>query len=211
MKKMIVPAVIAKDQEELNAILQKISGNIDLVQLDVMDGKFVSNHSLDFDFELDEKRKYEAHLMVESPDFWIETYGTRINTLIAHFEATLNPEKTIRIIKNMGKKAALALNPETEIEQIMDYLDDLDQILIMTVHPGFYGSPFLPKVMDKIARLRQLKPELNIEVDGGIKPETIAMTNQAGANMFVSGSYLVKADNMGERVNLLLDIVTKDG
>jgi len=211
MKKMIVPAVIAKDQEELNAILQKVSGNVDLVQLDVMDGKFVPNHSLDFDFKLDKRHKYEAHLMVESPDLWIETYGKRIDTLIAHFEATLNPERTVRIIKNMGKKAALALNPETGIEQIMDYLDDLDQILIMTVHPGFYGSPFLPKVMDKIARLRQLKPELNIEVDGGIKPETIAMTNQAGANMFVSGSYLVKADNMGERVNLLLDIVTKDG
>lgn len=207
---MIVPAVIAKDQEELNAILQKISRNVDLIQLDVMDGKFVPNHSLDFDFELDERHKYEAHLMVESPDLWIETYGKRIDTLIAHFESTLNPARTVRIIKNMGKKAALALNPETGIEQIMDYLEDLDQILIMTVHPGFYGSPFLPKVMDKIAKLRQLKPELDIEVDGGIKPETIAMTDQAGANMFVSGSYLVKTDNMEERVNLLLDVVTKD-
>jgi ribulose-phosphate 3-epimerase len=209
MKKMIIPAVIAKDQEELNAIHQKIPGNVDLVQLDIMDGKFVPNNSLDFDFELDERYKYEAHLMVESPDSWIKTHGEQIDTVIAHFEATLNPERTIRIIKDMEKKAALALNPNTEIEQIMDYLDDLDQILIMTVQPGFYGSPFLPEIMDKISKLRQLKSELDIEVDGGIKPETIAMTNQAGANMFVSGSYLVKSDNMEERVNLLYQIILK--
>jgi ribulose-phosphate 3-epimerase len=211
MKKIIVPAVIAKDQEALNAILQKISDNVGLVQLDVMDGKFVPNQSLDFDFELDGKYKYEAHLMVKAPDFWIETYGNRIDTIIAHYEATPNPEKTIRIIKNLGKKAALALNPETGIEQVMDYLNDLDQVLIMTVHPGFYGSPFLPKVMDKIAQLRQLRPELDVEVDGGINPETIVLTNEAGANMFVSGSYLVKADNMEERVKLLLDMVDREG
>lgn len=210
MKKIIVPAVIAKDQEELDAILQKISGNVDLVQLDIMDGKFVPNHSLDFDFELDGKYKYEAHLMVETPDIWIETYGKRIDTIIAHFEATPNPEKTIRIIKNLGKKAALALNPDTGIEQVMDYLKDLDQVLIMTVHPGFYGSPFLPKVMDKITQLRQLRPELDVEVDGGINPETIAMTNKAGANMFVSGSYLVKADDMEERVRFLLERVDRE-
>ncbi len=210
MKKIIVPAVIAKDQEELDAILQKISGNVDLVQLDIMDGKFVPNHSLDFDFELDGKYKYEAHLMVETPDIWIETYGKRIDTIIAHFEATPNPEKTIWIIKNLGKKAALALNPDTGIEQVMDYLKDLDQVLIMTVHPGFYGSPFLPKVMDKITQLRQLRPELDVEVDGGINPETIAMTNKAGANMFVSGSYLVKADDMEERVRFLLERVDRE-
>jgi len=211
MKKIIVPAVIAKDQVELNAIFQKISGNVDLVQLDVMDGKFVLNHSLDFDFELDEKYKYEAHLMVKDPDFWIETYGKRIDTIIAHYEATPNPEKTIRIIKKLGKKAALALNPETEIEKVMDYLNDLDQVLIMTVQPGFYGSPFLPKVMGKITKLRELRPELDVEVDGGINPETVEMTSKAGANMFVSGSYLVKADNMEERVNLLLDMVDREG
>ncbi len=207
---MIVPAVIAKDQRELNSILRRIPANVSLVQLDVMDGKFVPNRSLDFEFELDEKYSYEAHLMVKSPDSWIKTHGKRIDTIIAHYEATTNPEKTIKKIKNMGKKAALALNPGTGIEQVMDYLDDLDQILIMTVHPGSYGSPFLPEVMDKITKIRQLKPELDVEVDGGIKPETIAMPNRAGANMFVSGSYLVKADHMEERVGLLLDLVNKE-
>jgi ribulose-phosphate 3-epimerase len=204
MKKIVVPAVIAKTQKELHGILQKISGHADLVQLDIMDGNFVPNHSLDFDFRIIQgKLTYEAHLMVDDPDAWIETFGTRMDTIIAHFESPKTSPGTIRLIKNMGKKAALALNPETEIERIADYLDNLDQVLIMTVNPGFYGSPFLPEVMPKITQLRQAKPELDIEVDGGIKPETISMVNRAGANLFVSGSYLVQSENMRERIDIL--------
>jgi len=209
MRKIIVPAVIAKNQEELDAIFQKISDTVTLVQLDVMDGNFVPNHSLDFDFELEGKYEYEAHLMVEDADSWIEAHGKKVDAIIAHFEAIPAPEKTIGIVKRKGKKAALALNPGTEIEQVMDYLDDLDQILIMTVHPGFYGSAFLPEVMGKITKLRRLKPEMDIEVDGGIKPDTIELVDEAGANMFVSGSYLVKSDNMKERIDLLYRMVTK--
>ena len=208
MKKIVVPAVIAKTQEELDGILEKISCHADLVQLDIMDGNFVPNRSLNFDFRLPrEKHTYEAHLMVNDPDTWIEAFGKRMDTIIAHFESPATSPRTIRLIKDMGKRAALALNPETEIERIADYLDELDQVLIMTVNPGFYGSPFLPEVMAKITKLRQEKPELDIEVDGGIKPETIATVNRAGANLFVSGSYLVKADNMGERMEVLYGMI----
>jgi ribulose-phosphate 3-epimerase len=204
MKKIVVPAVIAKNQEELEGILEKISGHASLIQLDIMDGKFVPNHSLDFDFHLSPKKPtYEAHLMVEDPDRWIESFGKRVDTIIAHYESANTSPNTIKMMKKMGKKAALALNPETEIEQIADFLDDLDQVLIMTVHPGFYGSPFLPEVMGKIKKLRQLRPELDIEVDGGIQPETIELVDNAGANLFVSGSYLIKSDNMQERINFL--------
>ena len=208
MKKIVVPAVIAKNQEELEGILEKISGITDLIQLDIMDGYFVPNHSLDFDFRLPRgKYTYEAHLMVRDPDKWIESFGERMDTIIAHFESPVTTLATIRRIKNIGKLAALALNPGTEIEQIADYLDDLDQVLIMTVNPGFYGSPFLPEVLTKITKLRQIKPELDIEVDGGIKPDTIAMVNQAGANLFVSGSYLVKSDNIQDRINILYRMI----
>lgn len=208
MKRIIVPAVIAKSQEELEHILEKISGNANLVQLDVMDGEFVPNHSLDFDFRLtQEKHTYEAHLMVNDPDGWIESFGIRVDTIIAHFESPTTSPNTIHMIKKMGKKAALALNPETEIEKMTDYLDDLDQVLIMTVNPGFYGSPFLPEVMGKITKLRKMKPDLDIEVDGGISPETIEMVDEAGANLFVSGSYLVKSDNMQDRINILYRMI----
>lgn len=212
MKKIVVPAVIAKRQEELEGILEKISGSADLVQLDIMDGDFVPNHSLDFDFRLPQgKYTYEAHLMVKDPDNWIESFGKRMDTIIAHFESAATSPNTIKMIKDIGKKAALALNPETEIQQIAEYLDDLDQVLIMTVNPGFYGSPFLPEIMAKITKLRQTRPELDIEVDGGIKPETIAMVDEAGANLFVSGSYLVKSDNMQERINLLYRLIQDTG
>jgi ribulose-phosphate 3-epimerase len=145
--------------------------------------------------------------MVRDPDKWIESFGEGMDTIIAHFESPITTQSTIKRIKNIGKKAALALNPGTEIEKIADYLDDLDQVLIMTVNPGFYGSPFLPEVLTKITKLRQIRPDLDIEVDGGIKPETIAMVDQAGANLFVSGSYLVKSDNMQERINILYRMI----
>jgi ribulose-phosphate 3-epimerase len=212
MKKIIVPAVIAKNQEELEGILKKIADSASLIQLDIMDGKFVPNHSLDFDFQLPrEKHSYEAHLMVENPKKWIESFGKRVDAIIVHFESATTSRKTIRSIKNIGKKAALALNPETKIDQIADYLDDLDQVLIMTVNPGFYGSPFLPEVMGKITELRQKRPGLDIEVDGGINPETIELVDKAGANLFVSGSYLVKSDNLQDRVNILYKRINDPG
>ncbi len=208
MKKIVVPAVIAKNQEELETILEKIKSHASLVQLDIMDGKFVPNHSLDFDFHLPrEKYTYEAHLMVENPDKWITSYAKKVDTIIAHFESSATSLNTVKLIRNMGKKTALALNPETDIEQIAGYLDDLDQVLIMTVHPGFYGSPFLPEIIEKIRDLRHLKPELDIEVDGGIKPETIKMVNEAGANLFVSGSYLIKSNSMQDRMKGLYRMI----
>ena len=211
MKKIVVPAVIAKTQEELDDVLEKIANYADLVQLDIMDGNFVPNRSLDFDFQLSRgKHTYEAHLMVNDPDQWIESFGMKMDTVIAHVESPRTTPKTIRSIKDLGKRAALALNPETEIEQIADYLENLDQVLIMTVNPGFYGSPFLPEVMTKITKIRKAKPEMDIEVDGGIKPETIAMVDQAGANLFVSGSYLVKSENIEERLEILYKTIHRD-
>lgn len=204
MKKRIIPAAIARSQEELDKIFQKISGHSEMVQLDIMDGEFVPNHSLDFDFRLPQKRyRYEAHLMVEDPDAWIESSGNKADTIIAHFEAAATSPKTIQAIKQLGKKAALALNPETEIDHILSYLEVIDQVLIMTVHPGSYGSPFLPEVMGKIKKLRQMRPEMDIEVDGGIKPDTIELVDEAGANFFVSGSYLINSNNIQESIGLL--------
>ena len=204
MKKVIIPAVIAKSQKELDGIFSKIKDSACLLQLDIMDSKFVPNSSLDFDFQVSsENYHFEAHLMIENPENWIEKHWEKVDTIIAHFEAVKNPEKLIDSVKSKKKRMAFALNPETEVDQVENYLHDIDQILIMTVHPGFYGSKFLPEILDKIRRLRKSKPELDIEVDGGINPDTIEQVHVAGANMFVSGSYIVKADNILERINIL--------
>ncbi|MFB0565074.1 MAG: ribulose-phosphate 3-epimerase [Candidatus Aminicenantaceae bacterium] len=211
MKKIIIPAVIADSQEKLDEIFSKIMDSAHLLQLDVMDGKFVPNKSLDFNFRLPEKKyQFEAHLMVENPEEWIERNWQKVDTLIAHFESVKSPQEVINSVKNKRKKMAFALNPETDTDQIKDYVYDLDQVLIMTVHPGFYGSPFLPETLEKVARLRKLKPDLDIEVDGGIKPDTIGQADKAGANMFVSGSYLIRSDSVQERIDVLKSKIAAD-
>jgi len=204
VRKVIIPAIIAKSQKDLDSILNKISEHASLLQLDIMDGRFVPNSSLDFDFVLPEKKyHFEAHLMIENPEKWVDRHWRKVDTIIAHFEAVKDPVEIIDSVKKRERRVAFALNPETDVDKIEEYLKDIDQVLIMTVHPGFYGSPFLPETMDKIRRLRKLNPELDIEVDGGIKPETIEMVNEAGANLFVSGSYLIRSDNIQERIQTL--------
>ena len=204
MRKIIIPAVIAKTQKELDDIFFRVKDSARLLQLDVMDGKFVPNNSLDFDFSLPEKKYlYEAHLMIDDPEKWIDENWERVDTVIAHFESVENPERIIESVKSKGKKIAFALNPETDTDLILNYLDNIDQVLVMTVNPGFYGSQFLPDMSDKIKRLRKLRPDLDIEVDGGIKPDTIEEVCKAGANMFVSGSYLINSDDVKERIRIL--------
>lgn len=209
-KKMIIPAIIAKNQEELNNSLSKVIDHVELIQLDIMDDVFVPNTSLFFDFKLpDTNCIFEAHLMVQKPDEWINKNADKVKTILVHFESSMNPKKIIKSAKQKNKKIGFVLNPETPIEKITPHLDNIDQILIMTVKPGFYGSPFLPEMMGKIIKLRRLKTDLDIEVDGGINNKTIDLVNKAGANMFVSGSYIVKSDDVKKSVETLKKIVNQ--
>jgi len=214
MNRLIIPSVIAKTQEELDSVFSKVQDIAGLFQLDVMDGRFVPNHSLDFDFILPrEEYKYEAQLMVENPEEWIEKNGEKVETIIAQIESVKNPESFIEFVKNRQKRVAFALKPETDVVQIQDYLARIDQVLVMTVHPGYYGGEFLPPTLDKVKRLRELMPELDIEVDGGIQPHTIDKAKEAGANLFVCGSYLITAENNEERIkriNILKNLIQED-
>ena len=207
-KKEIIPAIIAKNQEELNENLSKVIDQVDTIQLDIMDNDFVPNTSLYFDFTLPNKScLYEAHLMVSNPGEWIKMYIEKVDTILIHHESNYNAESLISSVKDNGKRIGLVLNPETSISEIEAYLDDIDQVLIMTVNPGFYGSPFLPEMVDKISYLRSLKPEIDIEVDGGITDKTIKIVNEAGANMFVSGSYLVKSVDVSASIRSLKELI----
>ena len=203
-KKKIIPAIIAKTQEELDEALSKVTDIVEIVQLDVMDEKFVPNSSLFFDIKLPKTScLFEAHLMVKKPEIWIEKNWQKIDTILVHYESCDKPEKIISDVKNKGKKIGFVLNPETPVQNLSSFIDDIDQVLIMTVNPGFYGSPFLPEMLDKITELRSMKPDLDIEVDGGITDKTIDLVDKAGANMFVSGSYIMKAENVKKSINSL--------
>jgi len=204
MKKEIIPAIIAKDQNELDEKLSKVVKFFNLVQLDIMDNKFVPNKSLFFDFSLPStKCLFEAHLMVQDPEEWIEKNGNKVDTILVHFESKYNPKSIINLVKKRGKKFGFVLNPETSVDKISSFIDELDQVLIMTVNPGFYGSPFLPEMIEKIRKIREMKTNIDIEVDGGITEKTIGLVDEAGANMFVSGSYIVKSENILKAISNL--------
>jgi ribulose-phosphate 3-epimerase len=141
--------------------------------------------------------------MVQDPVDWIEKNHMKVNTILAHFESCNNPTELIDLVKEKNKQVGFVLNPETSITEIEKYLGHIDQILIMTVNPGFYGSPFLPEMVEKISQLRKIAPDLDIEVDGGVTPKTIGLVDKAGANLFVSGSYIVKSENVQEAIDNL--------
>ena len=197
MKNKIIPAIIAKNQNELDNKLARVIDYVDIIQLYVMDNKFVPNSSLFFDFSLPKTNcKFEAHLMIQNPEEWIEKFGNKVDTILVHYESDFNSNNLINLVKKLGKKFGFVLNPETKLQRISEFIDALDQVLIMTVNPGFYGSPFLPEMLEKIREIRSMKETLNIEVDGGITDKTIKLVENAGANMFVSGSYIVKSENV---------------
>lgn len=199
MKNKIIPSLIAKSQKELNKRFKKVKDISKNFQLDIMDGKFVKNKSLNFNFKIPKgKNKYEAHLMIKNPEKWISKNAKKVNIIIFHVESTKNPDKLISFIKSKRKKVGVAINPKTPLSKITRFLSRVELVLIMTVNPGKYGSKFLPETLKKVKQLRKLKPKLSIEVDGGINNKTISRTKVAGANRFVVGSYLQESKDVGK-------------
>lgn len=202
-EKLVIPSLIAKSQNELDKRINKVRDVAELFQLDIMDNEFVPNHSLNFNFEVPDDLKFEAHLMIKDPDAWVQKHGDKVETILVHAECCKDLEATIHNLRG-NNKIGIAINPGTLLEVLNGILDKIDQVLIMTVIPGFYGSPFMPEMLDKVRELRELKPDLDIEVDGGMDLDNIILANTAGANMFVSGSYLMLAKNVVETMNELM-------
>ncbi|HLC87108.1 MAG TPA: ribulose-phosphate 3-epimerase [Candidatus Nanoarchaeia archaeon] len=211
MEKTIVPSIIADSQRELNKRVIKVKDCSNWLQLDIMDGNFVKNKSLMFDFRLPKtKCKYEAHLMIKDPELWTKKNWKKISAIIFHIEACKNKEEVkylIELIKNKKRKVGIALNPKTNIMKIKPFLTKIDMVLIMGVYPGKYGAEFLPFTLNKIAELRKLSPVIKIEIDGGISPKTISNASRAGADRFVSGSFLQESKNPSEAIKQLERIV----
>jgi ribulose-phosphate 3-epimerase len=195
MKNLIVPAIIAKNQKQLNVLFKKIPKSTIRVMLDVMDGRFVPNKSLDFDFKLPPKWVYEAHLMVRDPIEFVTKIAHKVDIIIVHYESIQKPSPIIREIKTMRLKAYIALNPETTVEAIKPYINELDGVLVMTVNPGKYGGQFIKETLEKVKKIREIAPEISIEVDGGMNLENAQKAALAGANIIASGSYIMKSDD----------------
>ena len=180
-----------------------------------MDNAFVPNITPQAELlkKFDTKVPLDIHLMVKEPsEEYFKTFidanpNLKINNFTVHFEACKDLEKTLGIIKNLGIRPAVAINPDTPLEAIKSVLDKVNMVLIMTVVPGFSGQNFIESALEKVTELRKLKPELDIEVDGGINDQTAPLSAKAGANVFVVSSFIFKSDNKVEAINKIKDSV----
>ena len=197
--KQIIPSLIAKSQKELEKRFDRVKNCSKVFHLDIMDGKFVKNKSLSFDFKLPKKQfKYEAHLMIKKPEKWIKKNWKKSNLIIFHVESLKNEAEVknlIKLIKSKRKKVGISINPKTKIKKIINYLNLIDRVLVMTVVPGRYGAKFLPDVLKKVKEIKKLKPKLNVEIDGSVNLKTINRASNSGANLFVVGSFLQESKN----------------
>jgi len=166
--------------------------NVDWVMLDFMDGRFVSSTSLMFDVKLPKGLHYEAHLMVKKPITSLRTLCGKVESVIIHVESD-GFKESLCMARELGYEVAAAINPGTPIEKLEKSLGKLDRVLVMTVEPGKYGAPFVPEALEKVKYLRKLAPTLPIEVDGAMNPENARKAKEAGANIFASGSYLMRS------------------
>jgi len=143
-------------------------------------------------------------LIIEHPERFVEDFvKAGVAGLTVHQEVCPHLHRVIQQIKGFGIKAAVSLNPSTPVETLVDVLDDLDMVLIMSVNPGFGGQNFIPRALEKIRVLRAMKPDLDIEVDGGINAETAKMCIEAGANILVAGSYIFGAEDRAKAIESL--------
>jgi len=189
----IAPSILSADRDKLNEEVKEIEPYAELIHVDVMDGKFVPPTT----FKPEEIKKIKSelpkdvHLMVEHPlkDGFIDDYiDAGADIITVHEEAKDDIDECIDYIKSKGVKAAISINPPTQLDKIIGYVDKVDMVLIMSVNPGYAGQKFIEDVLGKIKELRKLRPELDIQIDGGIDKGTIKKAVDAGANIFVAGS-----------------------
>ncbi|MEI2663936.1 ribulose-phosphate 3-epimerase [Rossellomorea sp. LJF3] len=209
----IAPSILSANFAELgNEIKDVEKGGADYIHVDVMDGHFVPNITLG-PMIVKAIRPLTAlpldvHLMIENPSQYIEAFADAgADYITVHVEADPHLHRTIQMIKSKGVKAGVVLNPGTPAESIRPVLQDVDMVLLMTVNPGFGGQSFIPSVVPKIKQIREwaneANPSLEIEVDGGINPETAAVCAEAGADVFVAGSAIYNKSDRGAAIEEL--------
>ena len=213
----ITPSILNADFADMGREVGRIE-SADGVHIDVMDNHFVPNLTMGVPMVEALRRvsdlPFDAHLMIEDPDVWAPGYvDAGAQTVTFHLEAAKAPIRLAREIRSRGGRAAVALKPATPVEQIADFIEEFDQVLLMTVEPGFGGQSFLDCVLPKIRRTRELidrtGKDIWLQVDGGVSPRTIARAAQAGADTFVAGSAVYRAEAPDEAVQRLRDLATR--
>lgn len=209
----LAPSILSADFANLERDIQLVEKlGADYIHVDVMDGQFVPNITLGPNvvsaIRPVTKLPLDVHLMIVQPENYIEAFAKAgADIITVHEESTTHIHRAIQMIKASGVKAGVVINPGTPLSAIEYVLDLVDQVLIMTVNPGFGGQSFIESSLDKIAQLKEWKETkgytYDIEVDGGIVPETAKLCKEAGANVFVAGSYIYDSESPRDRIDAL--------
>jgi ribulose-phosphate 3-epimerase len=214
-KVLVAPSILAADFSHLADEIRKVEGaGADWLHCDIMDGHFVDNISFGPAIvgfvRKQTKLPLDVHLMIEHADHYVPRFveaGANSITVHAEYEARHDVPKTLKQIREAGCGVGLTLNPETPFESVEPFLDRIDLLLVMTVHPGFGGQPFRAEMMEKVQRARawqrSRQANLNVEVDGGINPETAAISIANGANVLVAGTSIFRAKDYAKVIREL--------
>ena len=216
----LAPSILAADFARLGEqVAEAEQAGADRIHVDVMDGHFVPNIAIGAPIVQSLRRitrlPLETHLMISNPDFFLDEFAEAGSDLfLVHWEGNNNLHRTVQRIKSLGKRAGVAINPATPAATLEEILPELDQVLVMTVNPGFGHQHFLGSTLPKLQRVAQMigriKPDCELEVDGGIDEETAPMAVAAGANVLVAGTSVFGAEkNVRAAMESLRDAVTQ--
>lgn len=206
---IIVPSILTRSPNELAEKIKRLEPLTDLIQIDIMDGRFVPNTSVSaVDVaEVHTSSRLEVHLMVEQPERYIADF-VRAGAwrVVFHVEPVQDVPGLIAAARKIGAGVGVALNPETSATSAEGYLGRVDLVLVMSVHPGFQGRQFLPETLDKIRALKAMTPVPLVEIDGGMTPETAPQAIAAGADILNVGSFLFRNGKLESNWQAMQDI-----